>query len=128
MFPGVRRGHVPPHPRAIRAAAEVGPRRWGSAVTSLRNRAGTRSPSVSCAVPAVAPRHSSPTRQRDGRSIDLAALEVDLLADDEDETTLIVGQWRFVGVGWGNEGEVELARAAAARAEDAPSTVPSRGA
>ena len=29
--------------------------------------------------------------QRDGRSIDLAAIEADLLADDEDETTLIVG-------------------------------------
>lgn len=56
--------------------------------------------------------------QRDGRSIDLAALEADLLADDEDETTLIVGQWRFVGVGWDNEGEVELARAAAARARE----------
>lgn len=56
--------------------------------------------------------------QRDGRSIDLAAIEADLLADDEDETTLIVGQWRFVGVGWDNEGEVELARAAAARARE----------
>lgn len=56
--------------------------------------------------------------QRDGRPIDLSALEADLLADDEDETTLIVGQWRFVGVGWDNEGEVELARAAAARARE----------
>ena len=56
--------------------------------------------------------------QRDGRSIDLAALEADLLTDDEDEKTLIVGQWRFVGVGWDNEGEVELARAAAARARE----------
>ena len=56
--------------------------------------------------------------QRDGRSIDLAALEADLLSDDEDETTLVVGQWRFVGVGWDNEGEVELARAAAARARE----------
>ena len=56
--------------------------------------------------------------QRDGRSIDLAALEADLLSDDEDEITLIVGQWRFVGVGWDNDGDVELARAAAARARE----------
>lgn len=56
--------------------------------------------------------------QRDGRAIDLAALEADLLSDDEDETTLVIGQWRFVGVGWDNDGDVELARAAAARARE----------
>ena len=35
-----------------------------------------------------------------GRPLDLAALEADLLADDEDETTLVVGHGTYGGTGW----------------------------
>ncbi len=54
----------------------------------------------------------------EGRPLDLASLEADLLADDDHETTLVVGQWQFVGSGWANEGERVLAVAAAARARE----------
>ena len=54
----------------------------------------------------------------EGRTIDLAAMEADLLADDDDETTLIIGHWQHAGTGWNNEGERVLAIAAAARARE----------
>jgi hypothetical protein len=54
----------------------------------------------------------------DGRPLDLAALEADLLADDEDETTLVIGHWTYAGTGWATEGERVLAVAAAARARE----------
>jgi hypothetical protein len=53
-----------------------------------------------------------------GRPLDLAALEADLLADDEDETTLVIGHWSYAGTGWANEAETVLATAAAARARE----------
>jgi hypothetical protein len=55
---------------------------------------------------------------REGRPIDLAAMEADLLADDEAETTLVIGHWQYAGAGWNNEGERVLAIAAAARARE----------
>jgi hypothetical protein len=55
---------------------------------------------------------------REGRPIDLAAIEADLLADDDAETTLVIGHWQYVGTGWNNEGERVLAIAAAARARE----------
>jgi hypothetical protein len=54
----------------------------------------------------------------DGRPLDLAVLEADLLADDEDETTLVIGHWSYAGTGWATEGERVLAVAAAARARE----------
>jgi hypothetical protein len=54
----------------------------------------------------------------DGRPLDLAALEADLLADDEGETTLVIGHWSYAGTGWATEGERVLAVAAAARARE----------
>jgi hypothetical protein len=53
-----------------------------------------------------------------GRPLDLAALEADLLADDEDETTLVIGHWTYAGTGWATEGQTALANAAAARARE----------
>jgi hypothetical protein len=53
-----------------------------------------------------------------GMPLDLAALEADLLADDEDETTLVIGQWTYAGTGWATEGQTALANAAAARARE----------
>ena len=54
----------------------------------------------------------------DGRPLDLAALEADLLADDEDETTLVLGHWTYVGTGWNTDAQTVLANAAAARARE----------
>ena len=53
-----------------------------------------------------------------GQPLDLAALEADLLADDEDETTLVIGHWTYAGTGWATEGQTALATAAAARARE----------
>jgi hypothetical protein len=52
-----------------------------------------------------------------GTPLDLANLEADLLADEE-ETTLVIGRWSYLGSGWANEGERALATAAAARARE----------
>ena len=54
----------------------------------------------------------------EGRPLDLASLEADLLAEDDQETTLVVGHWHYVGSGWASEGERVLAIAAAARARE----------
>ena len=37
---------------------------------------------------------------------------------DEEETTLVVGSWRFAGMGWLTSGDAALAAASAARARD----------
>lgn len=50
--------------------------------------------------------------------IDLRQLEAELLADDHDETTAVIGSWAYVGSGWANGGETALAVAAAARARE----------
>ena len=57
------------------------------------------------------------TATREGRTLDTRALE-DLLADEDTETTLVVGQWTHAGSGWDTDGDVELAKAAAARARE----------
>ena len=54
--------------------------------------------------------------QRSGQPLDLAELEAQLLA--EDETTLVIGQWTYIGTGWQTQGDVALAMAAAARARE----------
>ena len=56
--------------------------------------------------------------RREGRRIDLAELEAELMAQDEDETTLVIGDWRFAGTGWETAGDAALAKAAAARARE----------
>lgn len=50
--------------------------------------------------------------------IDLRQLEAELLANDADETTVVIGAWTYAGSGWANEGETALAVAAAARARE----------
>ncbi len=55
---------------------------------------------------------------RTGIPIDLRQLEAELLADDTEETTLVIGHWRYAGTGWANDGETALATAAAARARE----------
>ena len=54
----------------------------------------------------------------EGRPLDLAALEADLLADEQDETTLVIGHWTYVGTGWNTDAQTVLANAAAARARE----------
>ena len=53
-----------------------------------------------------------------GRPLDLAALEADLLADADDDTTLVIGRWSYAGAGWDNDAEQALALSAAARARE----------
>ena len=53
---------------------------------------------------------------RTGTPIDLRQLEAELLADEDDQTTVVIGSWTYVGSGWANGGETALAVAAAARA------------
>nr|WP_051274102.1 replication initiator [Arsenicicoccus bolidensis] len=55
---------------------------------------------------------------REGRPQDTRDLEARLLSDDEDETTLVVGSWTYVGTGWPRPGDATLATAAAARARE----------
>jgi len=54
---------------------------------------------------------------REGRTLDARDLD-DLLQDDQEETTLVVGHWTYAGSGWDTDGDTELARAAAARARE----------
>lgn len=55
---------------------------------------------------------------RTGIAIDLHRLEAELLADDADETTVVIGSWAYAGSGWASDGETALAVAAAARARE----------
>ena len=52
---------------------------------------------------------------REGREVPVLDF-ADLIADDEEETTLVVGSWSYVGTGWDNDGDTALALAAADRA------------
>jgi hypothetical protein len=54
---------------------------------------------------------------RQGQALDVRDLD-DLLEDDLEETTLVVGQWSYAGSGWDTDGDAELAKAAAARARE----------
>ena len=59
--------------------------------------------------------------RRSGESLEeisTAEMEARLLADDEDETTLVIGEWAYQGTGWTNAGDEALALAAAARARE----------
>ena len=54
---------------------------------------------------------------REHRTIDLAAMEDALLAD-EAKTTITLGHWRYAGTGWATNAETTLATACAARARE----------
>ncbi|HYO18968.1 MAG TPA: replication initiator [Dermatophilaceae bacterium] len=53
---------------------------------------------------------------RTGAPVDVRDLEARLLADDEEETTLVIGSWTYIGTGWDTPAEEALALAAANRA------------
>jgi hypothetical protein len=55
---------------------------------------------------------------RTGTPVDLRELEAELLADNDDQTTVVIGSWAYAGTGWANDGETALATAAAARARE----------
>ncbi len=55
---------------------------------------------------------------RSGIPLDLRALEAELLAEEADETTIVIGSWAYAGTGWANDGETALATAAASRARE----------
>jgi hypothetical protein len=56
--------------------------------------------------------------RRRGEPLDLRDLEARLLADDQEETTLVIGNWAYQGTGWLHAGEEALALAAAGRARE----------
>lgn len=56
--------------------------------------------------------------QRDGVTLDVADLEARLMADEEEDTTLVISRWSYAGSGWDNDGDKELALAASARAKE----------
>ncbi len=62
--------------------------------------------------------HLAAEAARTGQPLDVADLEARLLADDDEETTLVVGSWTYAGTGWPRPGDSELALAAAARARE----------
>jgi hypothetical protein len=53
-----------------------------------------------------------------GETVDLADLEADLLAEDDHDTTLVIGSWSYAGTGWSSDAQTVLATAAAARARE----------
>lgn len=55
---------------------------------------------------------------RHGEPLDLHDLEARLLADDDEQTTLVVGSWTYADRGWPRVGDAVLAAAAAARARE----------
>lgn len=55
---------------------------------------------------------------RTGEPLDTRDLEHRLLADDDHDTTLVVGSWEYAGTGWPRPGDATLATAAAARARE----------
>ncbi|MFC8501897.1 replication initiator [Pedococcus sp. NPDC057267] len=56
---------------------------------------------------------------RRGETIDLAAMEAQLLAvDDDHTTTLVIGSWTYTHTGWDTPGDAALAKAAAAAARE----------
>jgi hypothetical protein len=54
----------------------------------------------------------------DPTALDVRDLEARLLAQDDDETTLVIGAWTYQGSGWPRPGDAALALAAAARARE----------
>ena len=55
---------------------------------------------------------------RRGTPLDTAELEARLMAEDDEETTLVMGSWVYAGSGWPRVGDKTLAEAAAARARE----------
>jgi len=55
---------------------------------------------------------------RSGRTLDTRDLEARLMADDNEETILVVGTWTYEGTGWPRAGDKALADAAASRARE----------
>jgi len=51
--------------------------------------------------------------------VDVAALDQDLV---DNETTLVINDWRFIGTGWITPGDAALAAEAAAKARDYANT------
>ena len=111
-----RRGPAADAP--VRAARQVGaharlPRPLRHQVPPL-----LASPSASSAAPGSAPRPGSPRPTARAGTRRPARPRADLLADDADETTLVIGPWSYAGSGWDTDGDTALANAAAARARE----------
>ncbi|WP_159795431.1 replication initiator [Puerhibacterium puerhi] len=62
--------------------------------------------------------HLTADARRHGVALDTRDLEARLMAEDAEETTLVVGSWRYEGTGWPRTGDKALADAAASRARE----------
>jgi hypothetical protein len=67
-------------------------------------------------------RHHRPTTSSTG-----PLAEVDQDQTQDEDTTLVIGSWRYAGIGWLTTGDAALAAASAARARDDCPGPPSLG-
>ncbi len=90
--------------------------RWVDAL-GFRGRFGTASRAFSVTLTSL--REARRTFKRHGESSALTgAADIDDLPEDSADTTLVVGSWRFVGMGWLTNGDAALAADTAARARE----------
>ncbi|WP_306512591.1 replication initiator [Janibacter hoylei] len=114
------------HARAVAAEGEESPylllRKWAH-MLGFRGHFSSKSRSYSVTLGSLRrARHRwqqlAAESRRTGEPLDTADLERRLLADEDEDTTLVVGSWTYVGSGWRNESEEALALAAAGRARE----------
>lgn len=114
------------HARAVAYAPETSPYlllgKWAHTL-GFRGHFSTKSRRYSCTLGALRRarrrwQQLAAETRRTGIPLDVADLEARLLADDDDETTLVIGAWIYFGTGWRNETETALAHASAGRARE----------
>lgn len=114
------------HARAVSSHGEESPylllRKWAH-MLGFRGHFSSKSRSYSVTLGSLRrARHRwqqlAAESRRTGEPLDTADLERRLLADEDEDTTLVVGSWACVGSGWRNESEEALALAAAGRARE----------
>jgi hypothetical protein len=90
--------------------------RWADAL-GFRGRFGTASRAFSITLTSLREARREFRRERPAATVTDRAAEADVQQVDED-TTLVVGSWRFVGMGWLTNGDAALAADTAARARE----------
>ena len=92
---------------------------WGrwSAMLGFRGHLATKSRRYSVTLGRLRQARRDYTRRAQLPTGDAAAGWADQ-DQDQDETTLVIGSWRFAGMGWLTLGDAALAAASAARARD----------
>jgi len=92
--------------------------RWADAL-GFRGRFGTASRAFSVTLTSLREARRTFRRRDTGETAQLTGGPVDSETDPrEEDTTLVVGSWRFVGMGWLTNGDAALAADTAARARE----------